>query len=236
MRTPLLVVFFFFIISLLSAQRSVRGSGNVVTQDRDVEKTFTEIDASNAIKVIVERGDQHSIRVEADDNLIDHIETEVYGNALHARIKPNQNYRQTTKMIVYVTMPELERIEASGAALVTTMSEFSGDELRVEASGAAGVRVEFNGNRVVADADGAGSVEIRGSVEYANLDASSAASINAKELSAKNVEADAHSAASIKVTATESLDAKANSAAVIRYYGDPKKIYTDSNSAGSIKG
>lgn len=236
MRTPLLLTFFFFFITLLSAQRTIKGSGDVVTQDRKVENTFNEIEAYNAIKVVVELGDEHSVKVEADDNLLEYIVTEVRGNTLTTKLKSGKNYRHNTKMIVHITMPELARIDVSGAAMVTSKSTFSGDKLRIDASGAARVEVGFNGENIMADVNGAAKVELFGSSTNADYEASGAGSIYAKAMKAKNVEASASSAGSIKLTATESLDAEANSAGSIRYDGNPSKIYTDSNSAGSISG
>lgn len=236
MRTPILFVLFFSLLSILSAQRSVSGSGNIVTEERKVANAFTKIEASNAIKVEIRKGKSTALSVEADDNLIQYVQTEVSGNTLSVRIKSNTNMRQTTKMIVYVTMPEIKSIDVSGAATVSMMSEFSGDHLDVEAGGAGQVKVDFVGRKVRVDVGGAGRVELRGSADEADYDASSAGLIDAKALSAKVVVARANSAGNIKLTATESLDAKANSAASIRYEGNPKKLYTDSNSAGSVRG
>ena len=47
----------------------IKGSGNIITENRTVNEDFKKIEVSNGIKVIVEQSDNKSITVEADDNL-----------------------------------------------------------------------------------------------------------------------------------------------------------------------
>ena len=62
----------------------VKGSGNVVKENRGVSD-FTEIDVSNAIQVEIVAQKDFSVEVEADDNILPLITTEIRGNVL--RIK-----------------------------------------------------------------------------------------------------------------------------------------------------
>ena len=55
------------------AGRRVRGSGNIITENRN-ESGFNSIDVSGAIDVYVKQDSTTSVKVEADDNILEYIE------------------------------------------------------------------------------------------------------------------------------------------------------------------
>lgn len=55
----------------------VHGDGNVQAESRATPKTFTEIKAANGLDVFITQDDSYSVRVEADENLLELIRTEV---------------------------------------------------------------------------------------------------------------------------------------------------------------
>lgn len=235
MRLPIIFILFLSLLTSLAAQRSLRGSGNVTTEDRSVTEAFERIEATRAIIVEVQRGDRHAISVKADDNLQQYIVTEVRNGTLRAYLDNNKNYKSTSKMIVYVTTPELTSIEASGASRVVTNDRFEGDEMYVDVSGAAQVRLDFVGRELKAEVGGAGQVELRGSADEVHFEADSAGSLRAKGFTAKVARVEASSAASIQLRATREIHAEANSASSIRYEGNPERVFTEANSAATIK-
>src|SRR6185503_10052951 len=75
------------ILSLLTAHLyqgcvfGIDGSGNVVTENRTVEK-FAGIDLQCSANVFFTQADEQSVKVEAEDNIIGHITTTVKNNEL----------------------------------------------------------------------------------------------------------------------------------------------------------
>src|SRR6185295_5400071 len=76
-----------FIIAALPVMMShgcafgIEGSGNVVSENRTVIN-FTGIDLQCSANVYFVQGDEQSVKVEAEDNLIVHITTEVKNDVL----------------------------------------------------------------------------------------------------------------------------------------------------------
>ena len=64
----------------------VRGSCDLETEERDVSG-FDEIYFSGMGNLVIEQGDEESLIIEADDNIIDLIETEVRGGELHIKFR-----------------------------------------------------------------------------------------------------------------------------------------------------
>ena len=67
-RPGLLLLVFYLTISAVWGQKNVKGSGYVLTQQRETAD-FTSIEISRGIDVAIVRGEMEPITVEADDNL-----------------------------------------------------------------------------------------------------------------------------------------------------------------------
>ena len=88
-RTMLFVALIVFVSTACTvpfAPRLVRGSGDVIVEERDVSD-FEEILVTGAGRVIVTQGGSESLSIETDDNLMQYIETEVRGNTLEIGFK-----------------------------------------------------------------------------------------------------------------------------------------------------
>jgi hypothetical protein len=67
-------ILFIAVITLAtSCYNGKRGSGNIITEKRNVSG-FTMVNASSSIDIDVQQGAETSVIVEADDNLIKYIE------------------------------------------------------------------------------------------------------------------------------------------------------------------
>ncbi|MEM9836801.1 MAG: head GIN domain-containing protein [Bacteroidota bacterium] len=243
MRSTIFILLLFLISSGLDAQyrykvggngKRVRGNGNTITQERKVTDEFTKVEVGSAIKVELTQDRTASISVKTDENVQDYLVTRISGGELSIYYRDNARLEMSKAPVVYVSMPVVTSIDASGASSVVTTNTFSGDELELDCGGAAQIEVSYEGASVIADVGGAGRIELSGRSEKVDLDASSAGTINASDCESKHAKVDASSAASVRVNASESLDADANSAASIRYKGNPAKLFTNASSAGSV--
>ena len=95
----------------------VTGSGNVVTETRDVS-TFSRITLAGIGDVYVTQGAGISVRIEAEDNLIPYFETAVHGNTLTISIKDEYmgvNLHPLKPVKFYVTTPKIEAVTLAGS-------------------------------------------------------------------------------------------------------------------------
>src|SRR5688572_17649266 len=99
-----------------SVSSSVTGSGVEASEARHADG-FRGIDVGGVFQVEVTAGKDFSIQVQADDNLLPYIRTEVDGGILH--IKTTEGIKSGNPLRVFVTAPEIESIEASGASVVS---------------------------------------------------------------------------------------------------------------------
>lgn len=226
-----LFVLFVFVTFLSSCGRTITGSGNIISEKRNTEN-FVGVEAATSLTVKLKQGDQNSVTVEADDNVMRYVRTRVKGNVLVIDFDHNGSLSNVT-VVVTVTAPRFTKIEASAAAVIEAAHPLTGDKISIEASSSASITAEIDAPEVNVEASSAATVRLKGKTRNLDVDASSSAAVDATNLMAENVKADASSAASIRTFASTNLDADASSGASIRYTGGGK-VKQDANSGGEV--
>lgn len=209
----------------------VRGNGQVVEESREVTEGFTAIVASEGLDVYVTQGSATAVRVEADENVIDLIGTDIQDGKL--KVHAIENIGRATKK-VYVTLPEITSLEAGSGADLVGQGLIRADKIRLSASSGADLKLELVADQVEADCSSGADMRLGGSANLLYADASSGADLNAGELQAKVCRTNASSGADVKVHALEELTADASSGADIHYRGDAR-VETRKSASGSVK-
>jgi len=96
-----------------SSGPSVKGSGNVVAETRPVSQ-FDRVSVSGAGHLAIVQGDQESLTIETDDNLLPLIKSEVAGGLL--KLGPeNVNLNPTRTIRYQLRLKDLRELHLSGA-------------------------------------------------------------------------------------------------------------------------
>jgi hypothetical protein len=221
------------LLMLLSScfYNSETGSGKIETEKRNVP-AFTGIHASNAIDVEVKMGSP-AIEVEADDNIIQYVNTNVSGNTLQVGIKSGVSLHNA-HIKVYITVPELTSVEANSSASVKVLDPItSHSKVSFDASSSAGIDAEVDAPEVNADASSSGSIVLGGRTKNYTAKVSSSAGIKSFELMSENTDVSASSSGTAEVHASITLDAHASSSGDIEYKGGGT-VKSNTNSSGSV--
>ncbi|WP_127021192.1 head GIN domain-containing protein [Flagellimonas beolgyonensis] len=207
------------------------GNGEIVEETRAVSEDFTEVLASEGIDVFVTQDSEFKISVEADENIIDLIGTDIRDGKL--KIHAIENIGRATKN-VYVSLPRITALNSSSGADLVVQNVIESESIELDASSGADLRVELRANEVSADASSGADIRISGSADILHADASSGSDIKARELEVKRCNADASSGADISVNVSESLVADASSGADITYSGEAS-VQTKKSVSGSVR-
>ena len=211
----------------------MNGSGNVITETRQTGN-FTGIDAGGAFEIEVRTGSATEVKVEADDNLIKYIETRVSGNTLTITTKEGINFNNGHYK-VYITAPEINAINSSGAATITVKNTLkSSGKITLESSGAATLTGEIDAPEVSIDASGATNVTITGRTKNYTLEASGSATVKTGSLMSETAKVNASGASGVYVYSSVSLNAEADGAATVHYKGSGSTVVNTSG-AGSAR-
>jgi len=209
------------------------GNGNVVTEDRNLNESFDKVKGSAGLDVYLTEGSENKVVVEADENLMDIIETNVINGKL--TIRANKNIGRSKAKKVHVTYKNLISIEASSGADVIGNSVIKSETLNLDSSSGADLEVEVMSKDLYAETSSGADIVISGKTVNFTAKASSGSDLKAKKLNAIDCNARASSGADITVNVKDRLDAKASSGGDVRYYGNPEAVSKDGGSSGSIR-
>lgn len=230
MKNLLLVLFAAF---SLQACEQKTGSGNVETEQRKVG-SFRAVSVGGSIEVEIRQGSEPKLTVQADDNIIEDIETTVSGGKLRIEYADGVNISNANVKIL-VEAPELTAISASASADVKLVETWnSSGKVEVKASSSATVEGAMDAPTVEMEASSSGRIIMKGRTKDVDAQASSAGSIEADELLAENAKVQASSGASIRTHASLKLNAQASSGASISYRGNAT-VSRQESSGGSIR-
>ncbi|AFL81616.1 Protein of unknown function (DUF2807) [Aequorivita sublithincola DSM 14238] len=218
--------------SCISINGGENGNGNVVTEERNLTDDFTEVRGSAGLDVYLTQGSENKIVVEADENLLQYIETDIENGKLH--VTTSENIGRSKAKKVYVTYKNLTNIEASSGADVTGNSVIKSQNLSLKSSSGADLKVEVFTQQLSAKSSSGSDLEISGKASSLDADASSGSEINAKKLLVINCIAEASSGAEVTVNVQEKLETKIGSGGEINYYGNPVSVNSNKSHSGSV--
>jgi len=223
---------FILIISCLSSCQYKSGSGDVVTETRQV-RDFKAVSISGGFEVEIRKGNSFKVSVEADDNIIKDIETTVENNQLKIRMENGVSYRNV-HMKIFITAPGLEKISSAASADIDMVDEMTSDnKITINASSGSSIKGAVNAPDINVDASSGSEINLAGRTKNLDVQVSSGASVNAFELLSENTMAQTSSGASADVHASVKLDAKASSGGSVNYRGAANAIQKES-SGGSV--
>jgi hypothetical protein len=173
------------------------GSGVIKTEQRQTG-SFDMILSKGSVDADVTIGPQLSVAVEADDNLLPLIHTEVKNGALV--IDTEGNWTSRRDPVVHITMPSLGAIGIDGSGDAT---------IRGLAGGALGARVR-----------GSGDISASGSVKQLEVVLDGSGDVDCKDLHADDVAVRIDGSGDAKVDAAKTLRVVINGSGDVTYSGD----------------
>jgi hypothetical protein len=227
----LILVFLFSQCDIITGKR-VEGSGNVITESRDISDA-KKIRLTASYEVELAQGDQANVKVMADDNIIPYIVTEERGDWLVISSKDNVNLHTSEKIRVMVTIPELENIDLSGSGRITTRDKFTaGRELKIDLSGSGTVNAEINTPKIRTAIAGSGKINLKGETKNLFVDIAGSGDLKADELLSETTELTISGSGNARVFADVSLKANIAGSGDVYYKG---RANVSTNIAGSGK-
>lgn len=230
----------------------VKGSGKVKKDDSRQVGDFTKIHVATGIDGFVKIGNENKVVLEADDNVLELIKTEVKNGEL--KVWLDKNVKKTTKLVAHITVKQIEGLKASSGADLEVEGTIKGDKLSAKVSSGADMVFsadvnEFDGisssgadmeiGKLVAKkanikTSSGSDIEVGdGEVEDLNVNSSSSGDFDAYGLTVQHCNAKVSSGADINIHAVQSLNANASSGGEVSYKGEPK-VQKKKSSGGSV--
>ena len=215
-----------------SCMNGIEGNGIVKKETREAAP-YDQIDVSGAFDIFIRPGNYSAVTVNADENLLEYIETYVKNGELHVSTKERVSHFE--KLELYLTMQEFNGAELSGACELETHGALSGGDVDLDFSGAVEADIEVNCASLNADMSGACELSLKGGASNAKYEISGAGQVNAQDFKTNKCEIEMSGAGEAYVYVTQKLDVEVSGAAEIYYKGNPGEINRKVSGAATIK-
>jgi len=200
----------------------ITGSGPVVEEQRDV-KGVTGVELAMQGTLHISTGTTTSLRIEAQENLMEYIETEVRGGTLLIHNTPGYDLQNTRPIQYYLTVEELDKIEVSSSGDIE-VGNLKSNSLSIRSSSSGDIKIDgLDGSSVDVNISSSGEVEISGGqIQEQSIDISSSGDYQAQDLASVKANVDLTSSGSATVRVSDRLSGRLSSSGNIYYVGNPE--------------
>ncbi len=195
---------------------------------------FSAIKVSSGIDLYLKMGNTEEVVIEADDDIIDKIVTEVKDGTLKIYVKDKISWKWRSERKAYVTVKELEKLKASAGADVRSENTIKSNALEVSASSGSDIYLDVKTKKLLLETSSGSDAKITGTSEMFKARASSGSDIHAAELVTKVCHVSVSSGSDASVNVTDELVANASSGGDVKYYGNPKEKDINESSGGDV--
>lgn len=192
----------------------IEGSGVPASQTRDVA-AFKSVELAGGNNVVIQVGEKQSVVVKADDNLLNHVTTNVKSGTLVIGNTPG-SLTAKSPMSVEVNVPSLEAVTLAGGGNIVV----------------SGIKTES----LTVTLSGGGNLTGSGTATSLDVTVSGSGNVWFTQLAASYVQAVVSGSGTIYVTATKSLDAFVPGSGTIIYSGNPQDVTKSVTGSGAITG
>lgn len=214
----------------------IDGSGNVVTESRDVSG-FDAVALGGTGVLTITVGQEETLTVTADDNLLEHIETKVEdGRLLIGRKRDSQrlDLRPSAPILYDLTVVELGAIAVSGSGSVFAKA-LAGEDFSIAVSGAAEIGIEeLTAGRLTVAISGSGDVSLGGRADVQAIAVSGSGEYRGDALVSERAECGISGSGHVTVWVEGELDASISGSGSVSYYGEPD-VRREVSGSGSIR-
>jgi hypothetical protein len=176
---------------------------------------FTGVELGGSNNVVIRVGEEQSVVVKADDNLVDRVTTEVQSGTLVIANTPG-SFSTKSPMSVEVSVPTLDTLQLTGSGNIVV------DGIQTES--------------LTVDLPGSGTLTGSGTATHLEVTVGGSGTVQFTRLVADDVRAVVSGSGSIFVTATESLDGSVSGSGAILYTGNPPDVTRNVTGTGAITG
>ncbi len=214
-----------------SGTKTVRGSGHVISEARP-GSSFDRVAVAGSGHLSIFQGEDESLTIEADDNLLPLIKSSVSGGWL--RLGPeNVNLSPTSTIRYSLQLKSLRELSLSGS-LEADAPALKTDQLTINISGSGRVRLpKLDAGGFDVHISGSGDIDVAGKVDRQSCQISGSGNYRAGDCESQSAAIHISGAGDATVWVHRSLDAHVSGSGNIRYYGAPQ-VSSGISGSGSV--
>jgi hypothetical protein len=216
----------------LGGWRTVRGSGTTVSEARTVSQ-FDKVSVSGSGQLQISQGPEEALTIEADDNLLPLIKSEVING--HLRIGPDRVNLHASKPIQYqLKFKNLNALHLSGS-LKAEAGPLKTETLALHVSGSGGIEIgTLETSELSTDVSGSGDTHVAGRARVQRISISGSGIHQASNLECNEATVGISGSGHAALWVKEALTANISGSGEVEYYGSPR-IASHTSGSGRVR-
>jgi hypothetical protein len=211
---------------------------NVEKQNRHLSG-FSAISVTGSYDVYITQGNSESVTVEADDDIINRIITEVKDGELRIYTKKgdsgfNFSWGDKNKMIIRIAAKDLNEISLTGSGDVFFKDGLRASKLALSVTGSGDITGKVEVKNLESTVTGSGDIALDGRAESSVVKVSGSGDFRGKTLVTNNTTVRVVGSGDASVNVTRQITASVAGSGDIRYTGSAKQITTSKSGSGDI--
>ena len=234
LRIPTLLVLLLLSACASIDRETIHGSGILDSEDRPVQGV-TRVSLTTLGELTIQLGDNESLVVEAEDNLLQYIETSVVGGKLTIRSAQNVNLEPTRSVRYTLTVSSLAGLEVSSSGSITAPA-LAAEKFDLQISSSGNITLAgLTADHLTVDISSSGNLEIgAGEVSEQTVNLSSSGNYRAGELRSQTADVTNSSSGTVTLWVTNQLKVDLSSSGNVNYYGEPAVTEETSSSGKAV--
>jgi hypothetical protein len=211
---------------------TVRGSGNITTEKREV-KGFEIIQLGIMGKLEIIQGEEEGLEISAEDNLLPRITTVVRGRTLEIGTPGNLTIEPTKEITYKLKVKNLSGINVSSLGSIHA-SQLSADKIEISVSSLGNIDIgDLKATDLLVRISSIGNIILAGKVSTQDLQISSRGNYTASDLQSQSAYVSISSSGNAKIWVVKDLSVQISSSGNVDYYGSPQ-VTTKITSSGKV--
>jgi hypothetical protein len=209
----------------------IKRTGDIIQETRDISG-FNSILVKDNVNVFLIQDSTSKVVVEAGENIIPLIKTEVSGTTLVLRNRNRCNFMRSYKkpLNVYVYFPHLTRLDAEGTGNIKSLNTIVVPDLYVSAVNSGNTELSIHTNLLTTSMHGNADFTLHGFSKNHDCDVQGTAYLRAEELKTGYTYLHSVTLGLCYINVTDLLQCKLDLKGDIFCYGNPKHVdYSYSN-------
>jgi len=199
----------------------VQGSGKMASETRVLENV-SQVELAGFGNLTVQFGDKEEITIDAEDNILPLITTEVKGGRLVIGTKPGVSIGMTRGVRYTLTLRKLDTVTLTGSGDIQVQGALDARDVTVRILGSGDITLdEVRSNDLVAEILGSGSIDLRGETQSLRVKISGSGDFSGADLKSASTRAEILGSGDIQLWATDTLDVTITGSGNVEYFGSP---------------
>lgn len=218
-----------------NSSKRITGNKEVVKQTRSVGN-YDRISVTGMMEVQLVAGKAGKIDIEAESNLMEHIETEVSGSHLKISVKKGVNLQPSRNYPIKLVVPfeKLEALALTGSGHIRNSDVIKARDFKVSVTGSGNMNLNLVTENLEGSLTGSGDVKLRGNTRNLKCTVTGSGDFLAYDLKADKVDANVTGSGDIEITVVNELNARVSGSGDITYRGNPEKQNFRTSGSGKV--